>query len=262
MNEVMKAIMHHASIRKFTDQDVSDELIEQIARAGQQAPFTGQMYACIYTRDQAKRERLAKLFGPLVTRGPVFMLYCLDFRKLEKFIASKGRHNTASDMMMMFLGIQDVAYFGQNMVLAAESLGLGTVFLGAAPNFAAELKEIFNLPERVFPVVGMILGWPAEQPTPRPRIPTKFVLHQDEYYDLTAKDVEEALGVMDAGLIREGYYSKLNAKIPKPEAGEDDVDYDRYGWGEHMSRKYARRGWVSDVHRKLMDDLSKAGIKV
>ena len=148
------------------------------------------------------------------------------------------------------------------MVLAAESLGLGTVFLGAAPNLAAELKDIFNLPERVFPVVGMILGWPAEHPAPRPRIPTKFVLHQDQYQDMTDEGVEEALGAMDAGLIREGYYSKLNAKIPKPEAGEDEVDYDKYGWGEHMSRKYARRGRITDVHRKLMEDLRKSGINI
>ncbi len=259
MSKVIEAIMSHASIRSFTDQDVPEELIEHIARAGQQAPFTGQMYACIYTKDAAKRERLSKLFGPLVTRGPVFMLFCLDFRKLEKFIASKGRVNTASDLMMMFLGIQDVAYFGQNMVLAAESLGLGTVFLGSAPNLDSELREIFNLPERVFPVVGMVLGYPAEAPKPRPRIPTKFVLHRDEYLDLTAADVEEALSVMDAGLIREGYYARRNAKIQKPEQGEDEVGYDQYGWGEHISRKYARRGQDTDG---LMESLRRAGIEL
>lgn len=259
MNEVINAIMSHASIRSFTEQDVPEELIEQIARAGQQAPFTGQMYACIYTKDLDKRQRLSKLFGPLVQRGPVFMLFCLDFRKLEKFIASKGRVNTASDLMMMFLGIQDVAYFGQNMVLAAESLGLGTVFLGAAPNLDSELREIFNLPERVFPVVGMVLGYPAEAPAARPRIPTKFILHKGEYFDLAPEDVEEALSVMDAGLIREGYYARKNAKIQKPEPGEDQVSYDQYGWGEHISRKYARRSQVTD---DLMEALRRAKIEL
>lgn len=259
MNEIINAILSHASIRSFTEQDVPDELIEQIARAGQQAPFTGQMYACIYTKDKEKREQLSQLFGPMVMRGPVFMLFCLDFRKLEKFIASKGRVNTASDSMMLFLGIQDVAYFGQNMVLAAESLGLGTVFLGAAPNLDSELREIFQLPERVFPVVGMILGHAAEFPSPRPRIPTKFVLHRDEYFDLEPEDVEEALSVMDAGLIREGYYAQRNAKIKLPESGEDQVDYDRYGWGEHISRKYARQGPVTDG---LLESLRQAKIRL
>jgi nitroreductase len=260
MNDVINAIMSHASIRQFTAEDVSDELITQIARAGQQAPFTGQMYNCIFTRDRAKRERLAELFGPLVLRGPVFMLYCLDYRKLEKFIASKGRENKANDMMMLFLGIQDAAYYAQNMCLAAESLGLGTVMLGAAPNLSAELSEIFVLPDRVFPVVGLVMGWPAEKPAPRPRIPTKFVLNKDTYHDLTEEDVAEAMSVMDAGLIREGYYARMNAKIPKPESeeGEDTVDYTKYGWSEHISRKYARR----PSSPKLWDDLRNKGIRI
>ena len=133
INEVIRTIRNHASIRQFEDRDVSDELIHEIALAGQQAAFTGQMYTCIYTRDAEKRQRLSKLFGPLPARGPVFMLYCVDYRKLEKFIASKGRENKANDLMMLFLGVQDVAYFAQNMVLAAESLGLGAVMLGAEP---------------------------------------------------------------------------------------------------------------------------------
>ena len=188
------------------------------------------------------------------------MLYCADYRKLEKFIASKGRENRANDLMMLFLGIQDVAYYAQNMVLAAESLGLGTVMLGAAPNLSEELSEIFDLPDRVFPVVGMVLGWPAESPAPRPRIPTRFVLHKDVYHDLTEADVTEAMSVMDAGLIREGYYAKNNAKIPKPEAeaGEDMVDYDSYGWSEHMSRKYARR----PSSPKLYEDMRRKGINI
>ena len=260
MNETINTILNHASIRQFTDQDVSEEIIEQLARAGQQAAFTGQMYACVYTKCNEKRQQLTEYFGQLPLKGTVFMLFCLDFRKLEKFIASKGRQNTANDTMMMFLGIQDVAYFAQNMVLAAESLGLGTVFLGSAPNYAPELSKMFNLPERVYPVVGMVLGYPAEQPKPRPRIPTKFVLFKDGYKDLTEADVTEALGVMDAGLIREGYYARMNSKIPKPEAeaGVDTVDYKTYGWGEHISRKYARR--VSSS--KINEDLRAKGINI
>lgn len=260
INEVIRTIRNHASIRQFEDRDVSDELIHEIALAGQQAAFTGQMYTCIYTRDAEKRQRLSKLFGPLPARGPVFMLYCVDYRKLEKFIASKGRENKANDLMMLFLGVQDVAYFAQNMVLAAESLGLGAVMLGAAPNLSEELSDIFALPDRVFPVVGLVLGWPAERPAPRPRIPTKFVLAKDQYHDLSEEDVAEAMSVMDAGMIREGYYAKLSAKIPLPdgEAGEDAVDYDKYGWSEHMSRKYARRPGSS----KLYEDMRKKGINI
>ncbi|MEW6308366.1 MAG: hypothetical protein AB1492_04905 [Bacillota bacterium] len=67
-----------------------------------------------------------------VPREPVSLLLCLDLRKLELLIAHQSRSNQADDLSMLILGIQDVAYAGQNMVLAAESLGLGSVFLGAA----------------------------------------------------------------------------------------------------------------------------------
>lgn len=239
-NPVLDAIMNRATVRRFTDQPVSDEVIETIVRAGQQAPFTGQMYSIIVVRDKARREELTRFFGRLPAAGQVFMLICLDLRKLEKFVAAKGRHNRASDMALMVLGTQDVALFGMNLTLAADSLGLGSVFLGGAPFFAAEFAEMFQLPPRVFPIVGLVLGYPAERPAPRPRIPQRYALHWEEYHELSDTDVADALAVMDAGLLREGYYSRLKAKIQLRDGGEDKVSYDEYGWGEHVSRKYGQ----------------------
>lgn len=257
-NAVIDVIMQRATVRSFQDKDVPDEVIWKLARAAQQAPFTGQMYAFIYTRDAEKKETLAAHLGRFIKDAPVFVLFCVDFRKLEKFIAAKGRQNAAGDLQMLFLGIQDVAYAAMNWVLAAESVGLGTCFFGGAPMIAPLLKEMFNLPERVYPVVGMAMGYPKEKPQPRPRIPTSCVLFKDSYKDLTQEDVDKALAVMDAGLLREGYYQKLNAKIPKPEGGQDDMGYDKYGWGEHISRKYAGRAFSV----KLRENLREQGIDV
>ena len=225
--------MHHRSIRKNTDEDESEDLIDAIVRAGQQAPFTGQMYSVIVCKDEEKRKKCAQYFG-LVDKAPVFMLFCADFRKLEKFIAAKGRENQMEEIALLMFGVQDVGYMAQNLVTAAESLGLGTCFLGGAI-WVEELAEIFDLPPRVVPVVGMVLGWPDEDPPVRPRVPVNCVLHSEKYHDLTDDDVEQALQVMDAGLIREGYYRRLQAKIP---VEKDEETYDTYGWGEHVSRKY------------------------
>ncbi|NLK01131.1 MAG: hypothetical protein GX318_07840 [Clostridia bacterium] len=238
---VLDAILNRATVRSYLDKDVSDEIIEKLAKAAQQAPFTGQMYAFIYTKDQEKRDILSEEFGHFIAEAPVFILFCMDFRKLEKFIAYKGRENASSDIQMLFLGIQDVAYAAANWVTAAEALGLGTCYFGRVPLFASQMSEMFNLPDRVYPVVGMAMGYPAVKPNPRPRIPTSCVLFKDEYKDLSEEEVAEAMTHMDAGLIREGYYKKLSAKIPRPENGEDTVGYDSYGWSEHISRKYARQ---------------------
>jgi len=242
-DEVYRTIMARASVRQFEDREVPREVIERLARAGQQAPFTGQMYSFVVTADRTKREELAQMFGPLVLRAPVFMLICIDFRKLEKFIAYRGRENRADDLGLLFLGIQDAAYAGENICLAAEEEGLGTCFLGAAPFVADRLVPLFKLPPRVYPLVGLVIGYPAERPQPRPRIPLACALFWDEYRDLTDEDVAAAMTVMDAGLIREGYYAKLNAKIPLRDGGaEDKVTYDEYGWSEHVSRKYGEHG--------------------
>ncbi len=267
---VYATIMNRASVRRFRDEAVPREVIERVARAGQQAPFTGQMYSFVVTTDQGKRERLADLFGSLVLAAPVFMLICVDFRKLEKFIAYRGRRNRADDLGLLFLGIQDAAYAGENIVLAAEEAGLGTCFLGAAPFIAPDLVSLFKLPERVFPLVGMALGYPDGRPAARPRIPSPAALFWDEYRDLSEAEVEEAMGVMDAGLIREGYYAKLNARIPLsaddggaggPQAeATDPVGYDRYGWSEHVSRKYGVHG--ANITAGVLANLERQRINV
>jgi len=241
-NPVMENLMTRASVRRFTDEEIPDELIGKIVRAGQQAPFTGQMYSVIVTKDPAIQEKMTQFLGPLPKLGTVFMLICVDFARLERFIATKGRTNSYDDQWMMILGIQDASYFGQNMVTAAESLGIGSVFLGQAPWLTAEFREIFQLPDRVWPMVGLVMGYKAEQPKARPRIPVETVLHWDKYQELSDAEIESALEVMDAGLIREGYYSSQNAKVRLRGDQEDTVEFDRYGWGEHISRKYSQGG--------------------
>lgn len=239
---VIDTLMNRASIRRFEDREVEDILIEQIVRAGQQAPFTGQMYSVIATKDPQKKAEVAKYLGKLPLVGSVFMLVCVDFARLEKFIEVKSRENSFDDYWMSILGIQDASYFAQNMVIAAEGLGLGSVFLGSAPWITPQLKELFQIPPRVMPLVGFVLGYPAENPKPRPRIPTKHVLHWDRYQSMSQQEAEEALQVMDAGLIREGYYLQLQGKIRLKSQTSDPLDYDQYGWGEHISRKFGQGG--------------------
>ncbi len=244
---IFEVIHRRASIRRFRDDPVPAEILHEVVAAGQRAPFTGQMYAVVVTEDPEKREALAELYGPLPRRAPVFALVCVDFCRLERFIAARGRVNRADDLTMLLLGVQDAAYAAQNMVLAAEARGLGSCFLGAAPRLAREMAEMFALPSRVLPLVGMVIGYPAEAPPPRPRIPTEYVLHRDAYREMTDADVERALGVMDAGLLREGYYGKYAARRdPDPDA--------RYGWGEHVAHKYSTRpGDLETMYRLLAE---------
>ena len=250
-NPVLDLLMSRASIRRYKSDDVPTDLVEAVVRAGRQAPFTGQMYSVIATRDPEKRAKLPPLLGHLATAAPVFFLLCMDLRKLEKFVVAGGGRMQAADLSLLFWGIQDVAYVGENMVIAAESLGLGTCFLGSAPWVSRQLAELFDLPERVYPIVGMVMGYPAERPPVRPRLPLRYVLHWDGYRDLSRDDVDAALEVMDAELIREGYYHKYDASADPGRIAED------YGWREHLPYKY---GNLPRDLRDLLAALSEGGI--
>lgn len=259
-NPTVDLLMQRASVRRFQDRPVPGEALEQIMLAGRQAPFAGQMYSAVVISDAARRQKLAEEYGPMVTNAPLFVLICLDVHKLDKFVAAKGRKNVASDLGLVWLGLQDASYFAENIVIAAEALGLGSVYLGGAPWTVELFDEMCHLPERVFPMVGLLLGYPAENPPARPRIPARYVWFNEEYRDLTPEDVEAALEVMDAGLLREGYYSRMDARIRlEGVKDEDDVGYEQYGWGEHVSRKYGAARWTRE---SFLEALRRKGIEL
>ena len=230
-------IMNRATVRSYLDKDVSDDTLVTLAKAAQQAPFTGQMYAFIYTRDKEKKEILAKHLGGFVKNAPVFVLCCLDFRKLEKFIAFKQRENKARDIQMLFLGIQDV--------LCGHELGVKQPKPSAwarfwrSPMIVPLLTEMSNFRTECIPLWDDRATLPIK-PSPRPRIPTPCVLFKERYHDLSDAEVAAAMDVMDAGLIREGYYQNLS-KIPAGRGRRPGRP--RPIWVERACfRKYASRG--------------------
>ena len=89
----------------------------------------------------------------------------------------------------LIIGGVDAGLMGQNAMLAAESLGLGAVFIGAIRNHPNEVCELFSLPEQVFPLFGLCLGYPAQDPDIKPRLPKKMVVHENEYAEFNPEDL-------------------------------------------------------------------------
>ena len=125
----------------------------------------------------------------------------------------------------------------ENMVVAAESLGMGSCFLGGVPYGAGGIIKRFKLPERVFPLVGLTMGYPDEAPPPRPRYPLDFALFEDEYPRFSEEQVERAATEMDEGYLAQDYYRPLQAMIHLEDGREETFTYDTYSWTEHISRK-------------------------
>jgi FMN reductase (NADPH) len=123
----------------------------------------------------------------------------------------------------------DAAIAMQTAALAAESLGLGICYIGALRNDPRRIREIFSLPDLVYPVSGMTLGWPESPPMIRPRLPLKAILHWDGYQE---NDLEMLLRY-DKEMIETGLYSGR-------QVGKQDQEPDQYGWMEHSARRTSK----------------------
>lgn len=235
-NIVLDTINNRRSIRKYLDQPVTDEVLSQILKAGFRAPFAAQLCSVVYTRSQDKMKEAG--IGVYQT-APVHLIFLIDLARMEKIMKKRGHEYGSDDMFTIWLGMQDVALAIENLTLAAESLGLGSVLYGMAPIRADTIAKTFNVPKRVFPVVGMSLGYPdpTEETEIRPRFPHELSAFEDEYRHHTDEDIELCMKRMDEGYIAQGYYIKSRIKVPL-ENKEDTIGFDKYSWSEHISRKF------------------------
>ncbi len=256
-NIVLETIHKRRSIREYLDRPVSDEVLSQILEAGFRAPFAAQLCSVIYTRSQDKMK--AAGIGVYPT-APVHMIFFIDFCRLEKIMKHRGHEYGYDDMMAIWLGMQDVVLMIENLTIAAESLGLGSVLYGLTPLRADSIAKVFNVPARVFPVVGMSVGYPdpAENTEIRPRFPLEMAAFEDEYRHHTDEDIKACMIKMDEGYLAQGYYIKSRTKVDLVDK-EDTIGFDRYSWSEHISRKFRsafRRGEpLIDILRRHGFDL-------
>jgi len=248
-NLVIQTLLDHKSIRKYTDETPSDEVIETIVRAGQQAPFASQYYSVLLSRNKKRHPY----------KAPLLFTICVDSHKFELIMAKRNWKLITNDLTLLMFGIQDAALMAENMVVAGRSLGLGSCFLGNALYRAEKIAEEYNLPKRVFPLVQLVMGYPAEDPPTRPRYPLDFTLFEDEYPKLDEDTTSKAMQKMDEGYRAQNYYRKLNAKIPLEGNREETFTYDNYSWTEHICRKWGQ--WHPEP-KDLLEQLEKRGFHI
>lgn len=180
--------LQHRSVRKFLDEAISDAQIEAIVGAAQRASSSSnlQVWSVIAVRDQERRNRLSAMLGghPYIENCSVFLIWVADLARNDHLIRSQGvEPETLGLLEITMLSTVDVGIAAQNALLAAESLGLGGVFVGGIRNNPAGVAEELGLPKHTFAVAGMALGVPdpAEGTGLKPRLPLTAVLHHEQY---------------------------------------------------------------------------------
>lgn len=174
-SETVETLMGRASVRAYTDREVPDAMVETILAAAFRAPTSSniQAYSVIVVRDAATRQRLSEITRQRrhILEAPVFLAFCADMTRIETAMATRGRTLSPTTLEDGLLSTVDAALVGMSAYLAAESLGLKGVMIGAVRNDALAAAAALGLPKLVYAVYGMCLGWPAETPKQKPRLP-------------------------------------------------------------------------------------------
>ncbi|MFT5706076.1 MAG: nitroreductase [Oceanospirillaceae bacterium] len=249
MNDTFKLLNSHRSIRKFTTQDISQQTIEALVIAGQSAATSSfiQTTSIIQVNDAANREQLVILAGnqKYVQNAPRFLVFCADMHR-HKIACDMHDQTMQSGFTEQFLTASlDCALFAQNLVIAAESLGLGCVYIGGLRNNIQQVGELLELPELVYPVFGLCLGYPDQNPEVKPRLPVHAVLKQDTYHNGVQNT--EGLTISDQQIISQydeqlrHYYATRGSNVKQQ------------GWSEQISNmlnKEARPHMLSYLKSK------------
>jgi len=187
MNPTIELLNSHRSIRKFTEQKIPRELLLELIRAGQSAATSNhvQAYSVIHVVNQENREKIAALAGgqPYIAKCADFLVFCADMKRSTEAAEKAGADVIRGMTEQLVVASVDAALMAQNVAIAAESEGLGLCYIGGIRNNPAEISELLRLPEHVYPVFGMCLGYPDQNPEVKPRLPTETILKEDYYQD-------------------------------------------------------------------------------
>ncbi|MCP4295050.1 MAG: oxygen-insensitive NADPH nitroreductase [Proteobacteria bacterium] len=193
MNRTIDLLKNHRSVRKFNADPVDDNKLKVIIETAGAAATSNfiQAYSVIQVVNKDSRKKLAQLTGgqSWVEASPVFLVFCADLKRAENACEFEKKEMNHGSMEQLIIATVDVALAAQNAMTAAESMGLGGVFIGGIRNNPAEVCELLNIPNQVYPVFGMCLGYPAEQPEQKPRLPVDVILKKDSYQE-DIKDLE------------------------------------------------------------------------
>lgn len=184
----LDAMLNHRSVRHFLRDALPVHTIETLVAAAQSAPTSSnlQTWSVIAVESQERRDALAQLVGPQRHLGvaPLVLVFLADLSRIERLGQVQGRHPVGLNYLDTFLmGVIDAALAAQNAVVAAEAMGLGTVYVGGMRNQPEKVAEVLGTPKNVFPVFGLVVGHPdpARPAQIKPRLPQSAVLHREQY---------------------------------------------------------------------------------
>lgn len=211
----MKNINTRRSIRKYSDKEVSEELLNRLFAEASRTQTMGnmQLYSAVVTRSEEVKEQLspAHFNQPMVKQAPVVITICADFRRSTDWCLQRNADPGYDNFLSFMNAATDALLFTQTFCNLAEEEGLGLCFLGTTVYMPQMIIDTLHLPKLVMPVATLTVGWHAEEPALTDRLSTAAFVHQETYHKYTPEAIDEYYAEKEA-LSENQEFVKINHK--------------------------------------------------
>ncbi|MDP2860065.1 MAG: nitroreductase family protein [Bacillota bacterium] len=191
-----------ASVRSFRDDPLTGEQVATLLHAAERAPTAGNLqdYSIVLVTCLDLKAKLAELCWkqPFIKKAPLFMIFNIDQHRSSLWIERSGGRKVFDGPTGFARSFMDIGIASENVVLAAESLGLGSVYIAIVAGAARSIRQLLGYPPLVVPVLGLCVGWPDKRPQPKPRLPLRAIVHRDRYQDFSGEEIDRIYGARES----------------------------------------------------------------
>jgi nitroreductase len=185
----------HRSIREYLDRPIDPALVDTVlaqALAGSSSSGNLNMVSVIKTQDPERKAVLHELHGqqPMVLQAPLVLTFCADTFRTREWLALRGARPGFADLVSWHTAAFDAMILAQTTALALQSHGLGICYMGTTLFSMRAIADFLELPPCCLPVTSLVVGWPAEAPAQRDRLPAAAWIHEERYQRPAAADIE------------------------------------------------------------------------
>ena len=201
-DDMTKLLMAHRSIRQYHDRPVAPELIDRVLNesfAGSSSSGNLNMVSVIKTTDAARKARLCELHfdQPMVLQAPLVLTFCADTHRTRQWLAQRGARLNFGNLISWHVAAFDAIILAQTTALALESHGLGICYMGTTLHRMGQIADYLECPDHCLPVTSMVVGWPAEAPAQRDRLPGEAWIHDERYQRPGPADIDRLFGARE-----------------------------------------------------------------
>ena len=211
----MESLNKRRSIRKYSDKDVSNELLTRLLREAERTQTMGnlQLYSVVVTRSEEKKRQLAPAHfnQPMVTGAPVVLTFCADFRRTSRWAEERKAVPGYDNFLSFINAASDALLYTQTFCNLADEEGLGYCYLGTTVYMPQQIIDVLELPRLVMPIATITLGWPDENPPLSDRLPIESIIHEETYRDYTPELIDRFYNEKES-LAENEEFVKINNK--------------------------------------------------